>query len=146
MCVWGHTVHVLGSVLAESYRKAEQLSSRELSKDSWDEGFVAPISQGHAIYITGRSKEAGRAAGLAAVPVSVRDGTRLCAISGWESPFMSSPFKLRPWSSPTFVFDCKGKITTVTSPFRALVAGIVHDLEDVEATNCSKAPDFQVGR
>ena len=138
----GHAVDVLESVLAESYDKVsfinlrfEQLSFSQLSQNPWNGDSVAPTYQGRTINTTGQSKEAGRAAGVSVLLVSVRDGTRLCAISELESPFMSSPFKSRRWFSPILVLGYGRIVATVTSLFRASVVMIVHDLEDVGVTN-----------
>ena len=83
---------------------------------------------------TGLSKEEGRAACSAVVLVGARDGTRLRAISGCESPFMPFPSTFKPWPPPFVVFDYKRIFTTVISPFRASVVGIANGLGYVEPT------------
>ena len=91
--------------------------------------------KGHIINFPGRREGAGRAAGSAAVPVGAQDGTRLCAISECESPFMSSLSKFKPWSPPVVAFDYKRMSTAIVSPFRASVVWIARDLGDVELTD-----------
>ena len=90
--------------------------------------------KGHIINFPGRREGAGRAAGSAAVPVGAQDGTRLCAISECESPFMSFPSRFKPWPPPIDVFDYKRIVTTIVPFVRASVVGIVHDLGDVAPT------------
>lgn len=78
---------------------------------------------------------AGRAAGSVVVPLSVRDGSRLCAISGCEFPFIISLSKFNVWFPPIVVSDYTGALKTIVFFFRGSVVGIVHDLEDVDSTD-----------
>ena len=67
--------------------------------------------------------------------MSAREGTRLSMIRHTTSPYMDTGIDLSTPAPPSVLVSYRPSLSKAVSPFRASIAGTIHDIEDIKTTN-----------
>jgi hypothetical protein len=141
--VWSPDTDVLRKIVNEYKPEEGQLKLRfeqirftSLQKNDWNGNVMTPIRVGHTI--TNAEKQSPmkkQKLDASDAPLSLRDGTRLSMLREASSPYMAGTSVLGPPQLPLVVTSYTSSFHGVQAPFRATIAGTIHDLEEAEPTS-----------
>ena len=114
----------------------DQLKFTTRPVNEWNGKSITPIRIGHTLpNVDKQSPSKRQRVDSSDMSLFVRDGTRLSVFRTPSSPYMRHDFAYRVPKPPIVVVSYSVALSNAVTPFRATIAGTVHDLEEIEPTN-----------